>query len=335
MKKTISLPGITAILSIGICATFASAQTAAYKISGKIIIGGESRWDYLSVDETFHRLFVSHNTKVHVIDLSRDSVIGEIGGLNGVHGIAFAPEFNRGFITSGRDSAVVVFDLKSLAKISEITIDAKNPDAICYDPYTKRIFCINHTGGSATAIDAATGKVLATVATGGTGEYAVSDARGRLYVNLEDQSEVCVIDTKALKVAAKWNLAPCESPSGMAIDAENDRLFTTGHNQMMAVLNLTSGKVITTLPIGTGVDGCGFDSGTGLAFSSNGSGTITIIKQHSPDNYSVVQNVETVKGARTMALDAITHTIYTSAMLDNPDGNRKSFGVLVLTYEKK
>lgn len=335
MKNTAPLFGIAAILIFGFCSPFASAQLSGYKVTGKILIGGENRWDYLAVDRTTHRLFVSHNTKVHIVDLNRDSVIAEISGLNGVHGIAFAPEFNKGYITSGRDSTVVVFDLKSLNTLSRITIDAKNPDAICYDPFIKRVFSINHTSGSATAIDAATDKILATLPMGGVGEYAVSDANGKLYVNLEDKSQVCVIDTKDLKVLSKWDLAPCESPTGMAIDAANGRLFVVGGNEKMAILDLTSGKLIATLPIGKGVDGCAFDPGTGLVFSSNGSGTITVVKENSPDDFSVVENIMTLRGARTITVDESTHTVYTSAMLENPASSEKSFGVLILSYEKK
>ncbi len=335
MKKTASLFAIAAILMIGICSPIASAQSSGYKVTGKILIGGENRWDYLAVDRKYHRLFVSHNTKVHVIDLNRDSVIAEISDLNGVHGIAFAPEFDKGYITSGRDSAVIVFDLKSLKTLSKIAIDAKNPDAICYDPFTKRVFAINHTSGSATAIDPATDKILATVPMGGVGEYAVPDGKGRLYVNLEDKSQVCVIDTRNLNVLSKWDLSPCESPTGMAIDASNKRLFVVGGNEKMAILDLTSGKIIAALPIGQRVDGCAFDPELGLAFSSNGSGTLTVVKENSPTDFSVMENVVTAGGARTVAVDAITHKVFTSAMLENPTGSEKSFGVLVISTEKK
>lgn len=312
------------------------AQTSGYKLFGKIILGGENRWDYLSVDETYHRLFVSNNTKVHVIDLNKNTVVGEIDGLVGVHGIAFAPEFNKGFITSGRDSNVVVFDLKSLKVLSKVKICAKNPDAILYDPFLKTVFSMNHSSGSVTAIEPSTGKILGTVELGGTAEFAASNLQGKMYVNLEDKSEVCVIDTKNLKVVDKWNLAPCESPTGMAIDNKHNRLFVTGGNQMMAVIDLASGKVIKTLPIGKGVDGCAFDPETGFALSSNGrSGTITAIRENSPDDFSVVDNINTSQGARTITVDEQTHKVYSSTMLPVEGSDQKSFGVLVLDYNAK
>ncbi|MCX6152389.1 MAG: hypothetical protein NTX22_17825 [Ignavibacteriales bacterium] len=310
------------------------AQTSGYKIVNKILIEGENRWDYLSIDKTHNRLFVSNSSKVHVIDLQSDSKIGELIGLNGVHGIEFAPEFNKGFITSGRDSSVIIFNLDDLKQKSRIKIDGKNPDAIIYDSFTKRIFVFNHSSNSASAIDAESGKLLKTFPLEGMPEFAASDLKGKMFVNLEDKNAVDVIDTRNLKVIAKWNIAPCESPTGMSIDRKNKRLFITGDNQKLAIVDYSSGQVVTTMPIGSKVDGCAFDPGTNLIFTSNGEGTITIIKEKTPDDYTVIDNIQTVKGARTITLDEKTHKVYTLSMIEKPDSKEKSFGVLILDNNK-
>jgi len=323
------------LLAFLFCPNSILCQTSGYKISGKIFLEGENRWDYLAVDQTYHRLFVSDNTKVHVIDIEHNSVVGEITGLNGVHRIAFAPEFNKGFITSGRDSVVMIFDLKSLKQIDKIKVNEKNPDAIVYDSYSKQVFAMNHTSGSATVINASTWKIVSTIFLGGTAEFAASNLNGRIYVSLEDQSSVCVIDTMEFKVIAKWPIAPCESPTGMAIDIKNNRLFITCGNELMAILDLSSGKVIATVPIGKGSDGCAFDPGTKFILSSNGSGTMTIVKQKSPNDYLEIENVETLHGARTIAVDEKTHKVFTSALLNKPDSDQKSFGVLILDYKSE
>lgn len=311
-------------------------QIPVCQISGKILIGGENRWDYLSIDKTNNRLFVSHASKVSVIDLKNNSIISEMSGLNGVHGIEFAPEFNKGFITCGRDSTVRCFDLKTLKQTAIIKIDGKNPDAIIYDPFTKRVFAFNHSSGNVTAIDAKTGEIINNLVLNGTLEFAATDLKGKMFVNLEDKNAVVVFDPKELKEIKRWDIAPCESPSGMAIDRKNNRVFVAGDNQTLVVLDLNSGKVIKSLPIGKGVDGCAFDPETNLIFTSNGgTGTITIIKEETPSKFEVIANIKTTKGARTITLDESTHKIYTSAMLDNSNTGKQDFGVLVLDYMNK
>ncbi len=306
-----------------------SAQSSGYKILGTIDIGGEGGWDYLSIEQSSNRLFVSHSDKVIVVDLKTNSVIGEIEGLHGVHGIAFVPKLDKGFITTSKDSSVVVFDLKTLKLITIIKLEEKNPDAILFDPFSKRIFSFNNHSASATAIDPNTDKIIGTVKLDGDPEEAISDLNGKVYVNLEDKSAINVFDPLTLKVINNWPVGPCESPSGIAMDIKNKRLFTVGRNNLMAVLDAESGKVITTLPIGGHVDGCKFDQATGLAFSSNGEGTVTVVKEESPNKFKVLENIPTQKGARTIALDEKTHRIYLSAKIKQKD-KTTSFGVIIL-----
>lgn len=332
--KGIAKPLGTALILIFGLSIGVSAQTSDYKVTGKIIIGGEGRWDYTAVDASNHRLYVSHATKVHVVDLTTNKVVGEIDGLNGVHGIAFAPEFGKGFISNGRNDTVTVFDLKTFKTLGGIHVTGTNPDAIVYEPFTKRIFTFNGRSSNATAIDAKTDKVVGTVKLDGKSEFSASNGKGRMYVNIEDKSLIEEFNPKTLKVISKWPIAPCESPSGLALDIKNNRLFAGGDNKLMAVVDAKSGKVITAVPIGGRVDACAFDPTTNLAFSSNGEGTLTVVKEISPSEFKVLDNVPTEKGLRTMALDPATHNVYLIGMIDDKD-NSKSFGVLVLEYLAK
>ena len=305
------------------------AQSSGYKITGKIVIGGEGRWDYVAVDAPAHKLYVSHGTKVHVVDLTSNKVIAEISGLHGVHGIAFADEFGKGFISNGMNDTVTVFDLKTFKTIDNIHVSGKNPDAIVYEPFTKRIFTFNGRSSNATAIDAQSDKVVGTLSLDGKPEFAASDGKGKMFVNLEDKSKIVEFDPKLLKVIKASSIAPGESPSGLAFDIKNGVLFSGCDNKLMAILDSKSGKVITTLPIGKGVDACGFDPETNFAFSSNGEGTLTVIYEISPSEFKVVDNIETEKGLRTMALDPISHNIYLIGTIEAQDKS-KSFGVLIL-----
>jgi DNA-binding beta-propeller fold protein YncE len=238
-------------------------------------------------------------------------MVGDIPGTDGVHGIALAPALNRGFVSDGRSSEVTVFDLTTLKTLDAIKVTGQNPDCIVYDPASKRVFTFNGRSGNSTAIDAATGKVVGTIDLGGRPEFAVADGRGHIYNNLEDKSEQVAIDTETLKVTNHWSLAPCESPSGLAIDPEHRRLFAGCDNQKMAITDPDAGKVVTTVAIGEGVDANGFDPGPQLAFSSNGeSGTLTVVHEDAPDKYTVLGNVPTERGARTMALDLKTHHVF-------------------------
>ena len=244
-----------------------------------------------------------------VLDADTYAVLGDIPDTNGVHGIALAPEFGRGFTSNGRANTVTIFDLKTLKTLG-MAKTGEGPDAIVYDPASHRVFTFNGHGGNSTAIDAETGKVTGTIDLGGRPEFAVADGAGHVYANLEDKSELLALDPKALKVKSRWPLAPCEEPSGLAIDMKNRRLFSGCDNKMMTVVDADSGKLITTLPIGGGVDANGFDPDTHLAFASCGEGVLTVVSEDSPDKFTVAQSVATERGARTMAFDPKTHEIF-------------------------
>jgi YVTN family beta-propeller protein len=294
------------------CALLSGAAWAAeYSVTKKIPIPGQGSWDYLAVDESARRLYVSNGTQVEVLDIDSGSVVGSIPKTPGVHGIAVAPEFGRGFVSNGQASNVTIFDLKTLKAIGEVPT-GKKPDAIIYDPATKRVFAFNGDSNSATAIDAASGKVAGTVDLGGGPEFAAADGKGYVYDNLEDESLVLKINARDLKVEQRWPTAPCSKPSSMAMDPENRRLFIGCRSRVMAVMDADSGKVITTLPIGDHVDATVFDPESKLIFNSNGEGTVTVIQQEGPDKYSVVQTVKTAPRAKTMALDPKTHQLFLS-----------------------
>ena len=273
-------------------------------------LGGEGGWDYLEIDSAARHVFISRATHVIVIDADSGKVVGDIPDTPGVHGIAFAPEFNRGFTSNGREGSVSIFDLKTLKPIEKVKGVGENPDAILYDPATRRVFTFNGKSHDSTAIDALTGKVLGKIPLDGKPEFAVSTGSGEIFVNIEDKSELTAIDPRTLKVKSTWPLAPCESPSGLAMDIKNRRLFAGCDNKMMAVVNADTGKVITTLPIGDGVDADRFDPDNGFAYASCGEGVLTVVHEDSPDKFSVVQNVKTAEHARTMALDDKTHNVY-------------------------
>jgi DNA-binding beta-propeller fold protein YncE len=246
---------------------------------------------------------------VDVLDIDSGKLVGDITGLEGVHGIVLAPEFNRGFITDGRAAKLVIFDLKTL-QVTGSAPAAPDADGEVYDPASKRVFTMNGDSKNSTVVDAATGKVVGTIDLGGGPEFPVADGKGHVYVNLETTSEILEIDSNSLKILHRWPLAPGESPSGLAMDTEHRILFSGCHNKMMAIVNADTGKVIATPAIGQGVDATRFDSGTGYAFSSNGDGTLTVIHEDSPTQFSVVENVPTERGARTMALDPTTHQVF-------------------------
>ncbi len=284
-----------------------------YHLLNKLPIGGEGGWDYLTVDSAARRLYVSRGTRVVVLDADSGAAVGEIPGTQGVHGIALAPEAGRGFTSNGRVSTVTIFDARTLAVIGEVKTTGENPDAILYDPASRRVFTFNGRGKNATAFDAAAGTVAGTLALDGKPEFAVADGKGRVFVNIEDRNEVTVIDSRALRVEKSWPIPSCQEPTGLAMDRARRRLFAVCHNRTMAVLDADSGRAVASLPIGEGVDGAAFDHLTSLVFASNGDGTLTVVKQESPDSYRVVENVTTQRSARTMALDEKTHRVFLAA----------------------
>lgn len=281
-----------------------------YKLDKVITLGGDGGWDYLTYDAAGKRLFLSRATRVMVVDPATGKVLKEIPDTDGVHGIALAHDLGKGFTSNGRESTVTVFSLKTLEQTDKVKVTGENPDAIVYEPVTRRVFTMNGRSNSSTVIDAASDKVVATIALDGRPEFAVADGKGRVFVNIESKSELSEIDAASAKVLKTWSLTPCESPSGLAMDREHRRLFSGCDNKVMAVSDADAGKVVASFPIGEGVDATRFDPGTQLAFSSNGQGTLTVAHEDSPDKYTVLENAPTQKYARTMALDPATHTVY-------------------------
>ncbi len=320
MRKTVTFLGLTALLSIAILfcigprthAASPSPGASGYKVIKTIPVGGEGGWDYVYVDSDARRVYVSHATHTLVLDADSYAVVGDIPDTQGVHGIAIASDLGRGFTSNGRTNDVTIFDLKTLKSIGTAKTDA-NPDAIVYDPVSKRVFTFNGRGKNATAINAADGTVAGTIALGGKPEFAAVDGKGTVYVNNEDSSELHHLDTQSLKELHKWPLAPCKSPSGLAMDTKNRRLFSVCDEKVMAVVNADTGKVVATPAICDGPDATAFDPSTGYVFASCGDGNLTVIHQDTPDKYTVVENVPTKRSARTLGLDLKTHNIFLPA----------------------
>lgn len=282
--------------------------TGAYHVVKRIAAGGDGGWDYLAVDTASHRLYISRATHVMVIDTDRDSVVGDIGDTPGVHGIAIADVIGRGFISNGRDSSVTVFDLKTLAPVARVRSTGRNPDAILYEPSTRRVFAFNGGSSSATAIDAVTNQIVGTVALGGRPEFAQADGTGRVFVNLEDKSELVAFDARGLTVQSRHPLAPCEEPNGMALDQRATRLYIGCANKRMAVVDARTGHVVTTVPAGDNIDATAFDPATRLAFASAGDGTLTVVATAA--RTPAPATVTTGPRGKTMALDPRTHRVY-------------------------
>src|SRR5665647_1138233 len=283
--------------------------TGGYKIVQKIQLPGDGGWDYLNADDATGMLYVSHGKMVNVVDMKTGKSVATITDVNGVHGIAIAPEFNKGFISNGPDSNVTVFSTKDYSIIEKAKVTGKGPDAIIFEPFTKTIITWNGRTSNATVIDAKTDKVIQTIPLAGKPEAAVSDGMGKVFVNIEDKSEVCMINVKTWKVEQTWSIAPGEGPSGLALDTETHRLFSAT-DKLMVVLDAETGKVITTLPTGGRVDGAGFDQDLKRAYSSCGEGVLTVIQEENKDSFKVLSNVPTQAGARTISVSSKTHRIY-------------------------
>jgi DNA-binding beta-propeller fold protein YncE len=301
------------------------AAATGYRVTGEIKIGGEGGWDYLTVDSAARRLYVSHNSHVVVVDIDANKVVGDIPDTPGVHGIAIAAALGKGFISNGRGNNVTIFDLKTLKETGKVPT-GENPDDITFDAGTNRVFVFNGRSKNATVIDAKAGTVAATIALPGKPEFAIADGKGHVYNNIEDTSELVEIDAAKASVTKKWALAPCTEPSGMAYDPKNRRLFSVCTNRVMAVSDPDAGKVIGSAAIGAGSDGAAFDPDAGLAFSSNGDGTLTAV-QLNGGKYEPVDNIATERGARTIALDPKTHKLYlpTAKTAPSTGGGRASY----------
>jgi len=311
MRK--KLPLVLFLVMAFVLAGQTAPPASQYEVKQKFTLGGDGGWDYLTYDPAGKRLFISRGTRVMVVDPAKGSVISEIPNTPGVHGIALAQDLNKGFTSNGRENSVTVFDLKTLKETDRIKIEGENPDAILYDPASKRVFTFNGRSKNATVIDATNNKVVATVPLDGKPEFGAADGKGMVFVNIEDKGELTSIDARKAAVVNTWPITGCEEPSGLAMDQKNRRLFPVCGNKVMAVVNADNGKVVTTIPIGQGVDAAGFDPGTSLVFASNGDGTLTVVHEDSADKYSVVENASTQRSARTMALDTSNHDVYTVA----------------------
>jgi DNA-binding beta-propeller fold protein YncE len=318
-----------------VSASLALAAATGYRVLSDINIGGDGGWDYLTVDAAARRLYVSHATHVVVIDIDSLAVVGDIPDTPGVHGVTLAPELNRGFVSNGRSNNVTIFDLKTLKVVGQAPT-GENPDSIRYDAVSGRVFTFNGRSNNATAIDANTGRVVGTIALGGKPEFSMADGKGTVFVNIEDTSEMVAIDAAKLTVTKRYSLSPCSEPSGLAFDAKDRTLFSVCSNRMMVVSNPETGKVLATPAIGAGSDGVAFDSGTGDVLSSNGDGTVTVVRQ-TGGQWTVAENIATERGARTIAVDEKTHRAFLPTAKTMPaQGNARpayvpdTFKVLVI-----
>jgi len=310
MRRALSLVLLSVLTAAGMLAA------TGYHVIKEVEIGGDGGWDYLTLDGTARRLYVSHATHVVVVDVDAAKVVGDIPNTDGVHGIAIDSADNRGFVSNGRSNDVTVFDLKTLKETARVKT-GMNPDSIRFEPTTSRVFTFNGRSNDSTAIDSKTGKVLGTMPMGGKPEFSVADGKGKVYVNIEDTGEIAEVDASKLMVTKRYSIKPCEEPSGLAIDVKNRVLFSVCGNRIMAISNPDTGKVIATPAIGAGPDGAAFDPGTGYAFSSNGDGTLTIVQQMG-GKWQVAENIATQRGSRTITLDEKTHNVYLPAADPGP-----------------
>jgi DNA-binding beta-propeller fold protein YncE len=346
MKKQFAI--LTLFMVFGAVAMInGQSAKSEYKIVNKIKLPGTGGWDYLSVDESNDRLFVSHGTVVVVVDLKKGQLAGTIEDTPGVHGIAIAPDLNKAFISVGRSAAVKVIDLKTLATITTITGTGQNPDAIMYDQFSKKVLTFNGGSSNATVIDALTNQIVSTIQLEGKPEFPASNGKGKIYVNIEDKSLITVIDVKTMKAEKSWPIAPGEEPSGLALDNETNRLFSVCSNKLMIVVDALDGHIVSKLPIGEGCDGVKFDPGLKRAYSSNGEGTMTVVQEVDKDNFKVLETFPTMPGARTLAVDVRSHHVYmpsaeyepaAAATTENPRPRRTmkpdTFAVLDIAFVK-
>jgi DNA-binding beta-propeller fold protein YncE len=325
---------LTTLLLI-VLGTGAQAAGPGYHLLKTVPVPGNGGWDYVTVDDAARRVYVSHGTEVVVLDADTCEIKGIITGLKGVHGIAVAPQLERGFISNGQGNNVTIFELQTLKKVGTVQTGS-NPDAIIFDPATQRVFAFNGRSSSATVIKAKDGSVAGTIELGGKPEFAAADGRGNVFVNLEDKGTILKIDARKLAVLDRWPVAPGEAPSSLAMDTSHRRLFLGCHNKLVIIMDADTGKVVDQQPIGQGVDATAFDPETRLVFCSNGDGTVTVIHQNSPDKYAVVETVKTQPRSKTMAVDVKTHRLFIpAAKFEATAGTRRpamvpgTFSVLV------
>jgi len=309
MRQVAAALVLTALCSI--------AQTPSYRVTHTYPLGGEGSWDYIVPDPPNHRLFIARQNRVMVVDESSGNLLGEVTGIHGAHGTAIAAASGHGFATSGNDQSVLMFDLKTFKVLGRVPA-AEDADAILFDGASNRVFTLNGDAHSSTVIDPSAGKLITNIPLGGKPEYGVSAADGKVYANLTDTSEVVEIDAKAAAVARRWSTAPCKQPVAMAIDTAHHRLFSGCRSGLMAISDYQAGRVVATVPIGSGVDGAGFDGASGDVFASNADGTLTVIHQDTADEYRVVENIQTPPGSRNMGLDPTNHRVFVASAKFGP-----------------
>ena len=303
--------------TLAIVTVLLAQPSSTYRVTHTYTLGGDGNWDYIVPDPPNHRLFIARQNRVMVVDEGNGALLGEVTGIQGAHGTAIAPATGHGFATSGNDQSVVMFDLKTFKALGRIPA-AEDADAILFDSASNRVFTLNGDAHSSTVIEPQAGKLITNIPLGGKPEYGVSAGDGKVYANLTDTSEVVEIDAKTASVSRRWSTAPCKQPVAMAIDTVHHRLFSGCRSGVMAVSDYQAGKIVATVPIGTGVDGAGFDAASGNAFASNADGTLTVIHQDSPDQYRVVESVPTPVGSRNMGLDPTNHRLFVASAKFGP-----------------
>ena len=325
------------VLTLAAVASLLAQTSSSYRITHTYILGGEGSWDYVVPDSPHHRLFIARQNRVMVVDEDSGKLLGEVTGINGAHGTAVAEATGHGFATSGNDQSVVMFDLKSFKVLRRI-LAAEDADAIVYDGASNRVFTLNGDAHSSTVIDPKAGTLITNVALGGKPEYGASAGDGKVYANLTDTGEVVEIDGKTVSVTRRWSTVPCKQPVSMAIDTSHHRLFSGCRSGVMAVSDYQAAKIVATVPIGSGVDGAGFDPAAGDVFASNADGTLTVIHQDTPDQYHVIETVQTPQGSRNMGLDPTNHRVFvvSAKFGEAPAGGRRrpvlpgTFSLLVI-----
>jgi outer membrane protein assembly factor BamB len=305
------------ILALVTAPSLLAQSASTYRITHTYTLGGDGSWDYIVPDPPNHRIFIGRQDRVMVVDEDSGKLLGEVTGIQGAHGTAVAESSGHGFATSGRDESVVMFDLKTFKTLGRIHA-AEDADAIIYDRASDRVFTFNGDAHSSTVIDPRAGKLITNIPLGGKPEYGASAGDGKVYANLTDTAEVVEIDAKSATVSRRWSTTPCKNPVSMAIDPRDHRVFSGCRSGVMAVSDYQAGKVVATVPIGTGVDGTGFDPASNDAFASNADGTMTIIHQDSPDQYRVTQTLQTAEAARNMGLDPTNHRVFLVAAKFGP-----------------
>jgi YVTN family beta-propeller protein len=316
---TLSSLAIAAVAAFSLCNPVLShAEDAGYHVTDKQHLDGDVKWDYLIVDAEHRHLFITHGDRVDVFDVDKKQIVGAIPNTHGVHGVALAADLDRGFTSNGKDNSVTLFELSTL-KVIGTTPTEKKPDGIVYDPASKRVFAANGESGSLTPVDAVTGKSLASIPLGGKPEFVAVDGKGRLFVNLEDKNQLLVVDTQRLAITHRYDLSDsCDEPAGLSIDPSTQRLFVGCHNKKLTIVDADTGKILDTLPIGRGNDATAYDVAAKLAFSSNGDGTLTVISALDAAHYQIKQTVNTMPGARTLAIDPVSHKVYLVAAETEP-----------------